>query len=259
MKNSVSIKGTREGLTITLGEGELEALIEDLRQHLSTQGAFFRGGRVALEAGQRALSEGELRRLNEILAEYEMTLRTVVAEDAATQQAARALGMRLVEQRPAEELPPPTITPIAPTRALDGSKGILVRHLVRSGQIVRHTGHVIIIGDVNAGAEIIAGGDVVIWGRLFGTVHAGAMGNATAVVCALELAPLQLRIGELVARAAENSRPKKPGPEVASVREGQIIVEPWDRATFAQAPASSMATSHSSTTPSASVSAPGGE
>jgi septum site-determining protein MinC len=230
MKNMLSVKGTREGLTITLGEGELPSLLDDLSQHLATQGAFFRGGSVTLYIADRAMQEGDLTRISELLAQHEMVLRTVVSTNATTQEAAKAQGLRLLsEPAPTSEAKPVAPPPVA-LHTLDGSKGVLIRHLVRSGQIIRHTGHVVIIGDVNAGAEIIAGGDVVIWGRLYGMVHAGAMGNSLAVVCALELAPLQLRIGDLVARSAEEDRPKKPSPEIAHVRDNAIVVEPWDRA-----------------------------
>ena len=247
MSNAISIKGTREGLTITLGSGDIEILLQDLAQHLATQGAFFRGGTVALQVGERAMKEGELARINGLLAENEMILRTVVSTNAATQQVAGSLGLRTVDQQPAQDagavpspIPPPQVQGSPPMLATprsqqESSRGVLIHHLVRSGQVIRHTGHIVVIGDVNAGAEIIAGGDVVIWGRLHGTVHAGAMGNNQAVVCALELAPLQLRIGDLVARPEESERtlgkkgPRKSGPEIASVRDAMIIVEPWER------------------------------
>ena len=80
-----------------------------------------------------------------------------------------------------------------------GEGAILVRRTLRSGYSLQHSGHVVVIGDVNPGAEIIAGGDVIVWGHLRGMVHAGAEGNDDAVVCALDLAPTQLRIGGLIA------------------------------------------------------------
>ena len=230
MKGTVSIKGTREGLTITLGSGDLPLLLEDLAQHLAAQGAFFRGGTVALHVGGRVMAAEDLSRLKDLLAQHEMILRTVAATHAATQQAAKALGLRLVDQEPKQEVAAPVQARPSVPHPMDGSKGTLVRRLVRSGQVIRHTGHVVVIGDVNPGAEIIAGGDVVIWGKLQGTVHAGAMGNGLAVVCALELNPLQLRIGDLIARPDEGERPRKPCPEVAYVRDNMIVVEPWDRA-----------------------------
>ena len=83
------------------------------------------------------------------------------------------------------------------------------------------------LGDVNPGAEIVAGGDIIVWGKLRGTVHAGAMGNDSAIVCALNLAPTQLRIAQYIARSPEGRR-RKPTPEVARVRNGQIVAESWE-------------------------------
>jgi len=87
---------------------------------------------------------------------------------------------------------------------------------------------VVIIGDVNAGAEVIAEGDVLVWGALRGTVHAGYPGNEEAVVCALVLAPVQLRIGKLASRPPEDGAVSPQMPEVASVKNGQIVVESWN-------------------------------
>ena len=104
---------------------------------------------------------------------------------------------------------------------------LLVHRTLRSGQALRHAGHVVLIGDVNPGAEIVAGGDVVVWGKLRGTVHAGAMGDESRVVCALELAPTQLRIGNLVARPPDERRSRRIRPEIAFVSQGRIVAEPW--------------------------------
>ncbi len=88
-----------------------------------------------------------------------------------------------------------------------------VKGPLRSGGRVIFEGNVVVMGDVNPGAEIVAGGSVIVWGRLRGVVHAGAQGDEKAVVCALELAPTQLRIAGEIAVS-----PKKQGksqPEVA--------------------------------------------
>ncbi|MBS3784235.1 MAG: septum site-determining protein MinC, partial [Anaerolineae bacterium] len=76
------------------------------------------------------------------------------------------------------------------------------------------------------GAEVVAGGDIVVWGRVRGLIHAGALGDEDAVICALELSPTQLRIGSHIARSPEE-RPRQPVPETASVRNGQIVAVPW--------------------------------
>jgi septum site-determining protein MinC len=85
---------------------------------------------------------------------------------------------------------------------------------------------VIVIGDVNPGAEIVAEGDIVVWGRLRGMVHAGADGNDEAVVCALDLAPTQLRIADKIAIPPQERGEAK--PEIAVVRGNQVVAESWD-------------------------------
>jgi len=236
MANPISIKGTREGLTITLGDGELGDLMGDLTNHLKTQGAFFRGGRVALRTGRRSMSAEQLDGIQNILAEYDMILRTLVTDDPTTRSSAETLGLRLLQpetETTAAPDPAPKPTVAIPsssaTQPLAGSKGVLVRHVIRSGQVVRHTGHIVVVGDVNPGATVSAGGDIVIWGRLLGIAHAGAMGDEHAVVCALQMSPMQLRIGGLIARPQEDEATQMLGPEVAYVREGAIVVETWHK------------------------------
>jgi septum site-determining protein MinC len=98
---------------------------------------------------------------------------------------------------------------------------------VRSGQYVRHRGSIVVLGDVNPGAELIAEGDIIVWGKLRGIVHAGADGDEKAIIGALVLTPTQLRIAEQVARAPDYKRPRVAPAEIAHIRNGQIIVEPW--------------------------------
>jgi septum site-determining protein MinC len=110
------------------------------------------------------------------------------------------------------------------------NEAILVQRTLRSGQVIQHSGHIIVIGDVNPGAEIRAGGSVIVWGRLRGTVQAGmdAERGQNAVVCALQLSPTQLRIGDHITRAPAASDHELV-PERASVQDGQIVAEPWQR------------------------------
>ncbi|MBX3051790.1 MAG: hypothetical protein KF753_09970 [Caldilineaceae bacterium] len=115
----------------------------------------------------------------------------------------------------------------------------IYRGTLRSGQVFRHAGTVMIIGDVNPGAEVISGGDIFVWGRLRGIVHAGAMGNERSVVCAIDFEPIQLRIAGYIAMSPK-AISNEPGrwfwrrsvaekPEVARVVGKQIVVDVWDR------------------------------
>jgi septum site-determining protein MinC len=87
---------------------------------------------------------------------------------------------------------------------------------IRSGVEIRHPGTVIILGDVNPGGSVVAQGDILVWGRLRGVVHAGASGNAQSVIMTLQMEPMLIRIAEYVARGPEN-QPTQFYPEVAYV------------------------------------------
>ena len=96
---------------------------------------------------------------------------------------------------------------------------------LRSGERLSSEGDILLLGDVNPGAKISAGGNVLIWGRLRGVAHSGKYGNKQSKIIALELRPLQLRIANAIARGPE----EKPEPglaEEARLENGEIIIEP---------------------------------
>jgi septum site-determining protein MinC len=157
-----------------------------------------------------------------------MTL-TAITGEAATQDAfqrVRAAMPAPPELLAPEADEPPTPIALPSTVAQGETHALLVQRTVRSGQKCQYAGTIVVIGDVNPGAQVIAEGDVIVWGKLRGVVHAGAAGDENAMVGALLLAPTQLRIGNRIARAPDDKRARQ-FPEVARVRDGRIIVEPW--------------------------------
>lgn len=101
---------------------------------------------------------------------------------------------------------------------------LLVRRHLRSGQRVHYQGNVVVLGDVNPGAEIVATGDIVVMGVLRGLAHAGSAGDPERVVAAFRLQATQLRIANHIARAPEGDRPPHVA-EVAQVREGHVVLD----------------------------------
>lgn len=97
---------------------------------------------------------------------------------------------------------------------------------LRSGQRVETPFSLIVIGDVNPGADLIAGGDVLVMGSLRGTAHAGAYEDDTLdrVIIALQMHPMQLRIGSVVSRGGNEVGN---GAEVAKIDNRMIVVEPY--------------------------------
>lgn len=219
----IHIKGIRDGLLITLGEAAWPDLAAAFVKNVDERSSFFHGARVALDVGINELRVAELSALRDQLSERGIALWAVLSESQVTERTAQNLGLatRLLKPRP---IPVPEAAEESPKDAAKWVKGPL-----RSGGRVLFEGNVIVVGDVNAGAEIIAGGSVIVWGRLRGVVHAGAHGDEKAVVCALEMAPTQLRIAGEIAVS-----PKKQGkiqPEFACLKDGQLVAEPWQEMT----------------------------
>jgi septum site-determining protein MinC len=221
-QGSIVIKGIRQGLLVRLGDAGWAAALDELIERVDATPAFFRDSRVALDVGPRELGRGELERARALLAERRVELWAVLSTSSVTQLVAHDLGLVVDLELPSRR----TSVRAREAAAEPAADGLVVRRTVRSGQVLRHASDVVIIGDVNPGAEVIAGGDIVVWGRVRGILHAGAMGDEGAVICALDLGATQVRIAGHIARAPE-ARPAKPVPEIASVRDGQIVVVPW--------------------------------
>ena len=227
-RNTVSIKGTKSGLQIVLDDApSFEEACGQLATRLDSTDAFFQGARVALDVGERIVSREEWSRLEAQLRQKNLILTAALAAKEESRVAARALGIPLVTESRRE------MTVAERRRAKpnpeDGIEGTFIKRTLRSGQVVRYAGSVMVLGDVNPGAEIIAEGDVVVWGSLRGMVHAGAGGDEDVAVCALHLAPTQLRLADHIARSPGNRPRLIDAPEIATVRDGKIVVEEWTR------------------------------
>jgi septum site-determining protein MinC len=105
---------------------------------------------------------------------------------------------------------------------------LMLRGIVRSGQKIESRKHIIIMGDVNPGSEISAGGDIIVLGKLAGKVHAGFPENETAIIFALEFRPTLVRIGKMAASGIDEEVRIK--PEFASVENNAIIVKDYMKA-----------------------------
>ena len=101
---------------------------------------------------------------------------------------------------------------------------------LRSGQTVSYEGNIFIVGDTHPGSEVIATGDITVWGILGGIAHAGSDGNVSAKVRALKLNPIQLRIAGLYSRRNDTinvpyiQRTNEFTPEEARINNKQIVV-----------------------------------
>jgi septum site-determining protein MinC len=224
-EQTVAIKGIKDGLLIALNaEEEWGQITSDLAARIDAQSAFFTGARITVDVGERPLPKAELGSLKALLERRGLTLWAVLSDSDTTKDAAQALDLKTSTANTIPGRDDTEGTEVNPEE--DGTPGVMIRRTVRSGRIVRSDGHVVVLGDVNPGAAIIAAGDIVVWGKLRGNVHAGVNGDETAVVCALDMTPTQLRIAGFITISPPDKR-RKPRPEIASIRDENIIVEAW--------------------------------
>ena len=216
MATPVAIKGGKVGLRLVLDEAApWDDVLDELHERLSRGVEFFHGAQITVDTGERALGDEELADLLHVMGEHGLQPNSLATSSREGRSAGRSAG---ITTRPAVRA-----APAAPVQ--DADAAMLVQRTLRSGQVLRHHGHLTLLGDVNPGAEVVASGSIIVWGRLRGTAHAGALGDPEAVVCALELAPTLLRIADVLARPP-GSRPS--GPEMARITPKGIEVEPWD-------------------------------
>lgn len=218
----MEIKGTKDGILINLDAQEWSQARKRLIEHIIENQAFFEGARLILDVGDMILRAKEMGALREMLSKHSVSLSGILSNSLVTQESAGLLGLT-TSLKKAEPNPKNSLEPL--DTLLQGESAVMIHRTMRSGFKVAYKGNVVVLGDVNPGAEIIASGSIVVWGRLRGTAHAGAEGDEEAVICALDLSPTQLRIASKAATAPKNQ--EKPQPEIASIKENQIIAEPW--------------------------------
>jgi septum site-determining protein MinC len=160
-----------------------------------------------------------LQSLERILKDVKLKLQCVQTHRRQTAVAAATAGYS-VEQRSLLD---------AKVNNLKTSKPLLAEPLylettIRSGVEVRHSGNVVIVGDLNPRGAVIAAGDVIIWGRLRGTVHAGAQGDRSRRIMALRIEQSQLRIADVISRVSEKPH-NRTEAEVAFITIDGIRIE----------------------------------
>ena len=218
----MDIKGTKDGILISIENVNWPETKKAFFNQIESRIDFFQGANILFNVGNSDLHKKDIIELKKMLNSQGIELTGVISESLETQKAAESLKLRSdlpkSMQKQSEKLEPLNTN-------LPGEPAVMVRRTMRSGFKVIYQGHVVILGDVNPGAEIIASGSIIVWGSCRGTVHAGVNGDEDCVVCALDLSPMQLRIAEKIATTPKDH--ETPMPEVARIKNDQIIAEPW--------------------------------
>jgi septum site-determining protein MinC len=180
-RQNVTIKGTKDGLVLHLNDScsyqELKRELDDKlsansrtqeEQHLTP---------VKVNVGNRYLNEEQREELKNLIRQK----KNLVVDD---------IESNVISKEEAEQLKADT-------------EIVTVARIVRSGQILKVSGDLLLIGDVNPGGTVMAGGNIFIMGALKGIAHAGYLGNDQAVIAASKMRPSQLRISDCLNRAPD--------------------------------------------------------
>ena len=220
-EEKIEVKGIKNGLLIELRDGDWEEQEGALFSHIDANLGFFKGAKLVLDVGNRSLKSPQLSSLRGDLSDRETKLKAVLSSSLVTERASQDLGLEIKIDQSSHLEEKSTID-----SSVGGDEAVFIQRTLRSGHKVSHPGHIVVLGDVNPGAELVAGGNIIVWGKLLGVVHAGAGGDEEAVVCALDLSPTQLRIADKI--SVSPPRKGKPKPEIACLEDGQVTARDWN-------------------------------
>ncbi len=199
-KNVVNFKGTRKGLLIMLDDKENYDIVKmRLLEKFQTAKDFFVRSEVMVEVGDRELTEEQVEELAGLIR-------------SETGMKCKEIGGKKLDYSVEVNKDPETL---------------MLKRTLRSGQRIYHDGNVVILGDVNPGAEVVATGDIVVFGTFRGLAHAGSSGNEESIIVASKLQPTQIRIAEYITRSPDDECIETHIAEVAKLKDDYIVIEPY--------------------------------
>ena len=219
----VKLKGNRGGLQLVFApNADFESIRDDIQRKLEEGSRFFRRG-TEIQIAPGVLSEANEAVLRKLFHRHGVLFRV--------EEPVEPPPRPKTEQKPAappKPKPEPIVEPPKAIPSMDEPQMRVVNRTIRSGQEIKTPGSVMICGNVNPGAQIIAGGSIDIRGACKGLVHAGAYGDTSAFIVADQLMPTQIRIADRIAQPPENMK-KPQAAERASIKDGKIVIEPMER------------------------------
>ena len=215
MKNTVVIKSSKAGMTVILDpEVPFETLLLDIAMKFEESARFWGSVQMTLTLAGRPLTpEQEMEIVNVITGHSQIEILCLVDQDInRIKRCEKALNEKLME--------------------LSSMTGQFYRGCLKDGAHLEAETSIVVIGDVEPGAKVISKGNIIVLGELGGTVIAGASGNTEAVVVALEMVPVQIRIGDVASRFKDKGKKLAKGPAMVCVENKEIVVKSFKKSIF---------------------------
>ena len=202
MRSQVKVNLTNENLIIKLNEeAEQKDIVESLKKKIAQLKKLYKDSKMPILVTGKVLKESEKIEIKNIIQEK---IDVKISFDVPQE-----LGLHGIKKSFSQEI--------------ESSQTKFHRGAVRSGQRIEYEGSIVILGDVNGGAEVIAGDNVVVVGVLRGLAHAGARGNKKAVIAAASIDCKQIRIADVI-KEMEDEKDEE-GNIIASSRKTYAYVE----------------------------------
>lgn len=216
----MQIKGINNGILVKFRATDWEKQKADMIQEITSQAKFFQGANISLDLGSLGIKAAELGKVRDELSELGLTLVSVISDAEVTRQSARLLG---VEDKSAY----PDIKPLEATGRNNslGAPSILIKEDIVSGKIIKAKETLVIVGNVEVGAQVISESNVIIWGAGLGALQAGNSGNTSAFICALRMTPTYLQIADVI--STPTRRRSYNHAEMAYIANGAISRKEW--------------------------------
>lgn len=177
MKNCITIQTKKDIVTIKISEeATQEEILKDLKKKLPELKKLYKDDTTPILITGKIIKNDEMDEIKEVI---QGTLQVEIEFDSP-----RILGLHGIKK---------TFNKDIATSETQFHRGSL-----RSGQKIEYEGSLVILGDVNAGAEVLAGENIVVLGILRGMAHAGAKGNKEAIIAAASIESPQIRIANIV-------------------------------------------------------------
>lgn len=215
MRNTVVIKGNKAGMSVFLDpDVPFEQLLEDIATKFQESAKFWGSVQMTLTLEGRKLTPSEEFQVINVITEHsQIEILCLIDRDAnRMKQCEKALNEKLME--------------------LSATTGQFFRGNLREGESLESEASIVIIGDVGRGAKVTAKGNVVVLGELNGTVTAGVAGNRDAVIVAIDMAPMQLRIAEYSGKFQDKGKKLGRGPMMACVEQDTISIKSIKKSFF---------------------------
>lgn len=223
MPGYVDIKGVDDGIAIHFDEAApYDKLIEELKKTLDKNKNFFSGSLSKVIISGRTLLPLEKSDIKQIFSKEYGMKKVSFEEDLSKLRKIEEKGLTKTTVAKAEEKKEPVPDVELVSSQYFDAKSIFIANTVRSGQRIECEGDIVVIGDVNPGAEIIAGGSIAVFGTLRGLAHAGAKGREDVCVAALYMRPKQLRVSGRIIILEENE--DSAVGEIAELKNDKVVI-----------------------------------